>query len=130
MNKRENCQSCLYWTSSIRYKDMFSHDLQGVCNRHTCGDGNAEAICSGEGISGELITRYNFGCNEYKYDEIYKQRKLNEDWEYYQDEERWKEIREANELVMAKKKEESREEEVARRILEYESLKLKEESKK
>lgn len=57
----KNCKNCKFW------KD--AHYLNNDENIKECSfatnslRGNlAEAICYGKGISGELITRYDFGC--------------------------------------------------------------------
>ena len=86
MNQNEICESCISWSSSIRYKGCFAWVgflAHGICHKHSFieKDNQALAVCYSEGITGEFITKRSFSCNEYKFDINHKQRRLNEDWE-------------------------------------------------
>jgi hypothetical protein len=57
------CSTCKHWVDNYYVLQGYS-DRHKMCNVATEDDsgGFMDAICSGEGIGGELITRDDFGC--------------------------------------------------------------------
>ena len=61
--KLKICENCKHWTSNKYVLQGYSSEYK-YCSIATeeDSDGFMDAICSGEGITGELITRKDFGC--------------------------------------------------------------------
>lgn len=57
------CSSCKHWVDNHYVSEGYSdrHKMCNIANEDN-SDGLMDAICSGEGIGGELITRDDFGC--------------------------------------------------------------------
>jgi hypothetical protein len=57
------CSTCKHWVDNYYVLQEYS-DRHKMCNVATEDDSGSfmDAICSGEGIGGELITRDDFGC--------------------------------------------------------------------
>jgi hypothetical protein len=57
------CSNCKHWIDNSYVLQGYSEDYK-VCNiaDEDKSKGMIDAICSGEGIRGELITRNDFGC--------------------------------------------------------------------
>lgn len=58
------CLNCRYWSKETNIlEEHYDTNIYGICNK--AEDENEkimDAICSSEGIRGELITRQDFGC--------------------------------------------------------------------
>lgn len=57
------CSTCKHWVDNLYVLQGYSNDYR-MCNIADEDESNGmiDAICSGEGIGGELITRNDFGC--------------------------------------------------------------------
>jgi hypothetical protein len=58
-----SCSTCKHWTDNFYILQGYSKDYK-MCNiaDEDRSNGMIDAICLGEGIGGELITRNDFGC--------------------------------------------------------------------
>ena len=59
--KKETCLNCEHWIDNVYALETYTNEYK-ICNVISNGNDLAESINSSEGISGELVTKYNFGC--------------------------------------------------------------------
>ena len=64
---KNNCQNCIWWEKEFYDKKYYTEN-HGQCKNEELdlNDGIFNAICMSEGISGDLITRSDFGCIMFK----------------------------------------------------------------